>query len=346
MNVIKNNPCLVVLLGVYIYIFVLLASYDQVWMLPEAFRIKSFVLENGGALKISDLKEGLNCAVFENAPRLRRPLSSYFEILDTKFRFFLWHFMFPHPSLSLTWFFSLILSPILLFRFLRNIDVPGNTALGAVSLYLMSPGLLSVVVMLFRPAKAMANFSIILCLYLASCLYKSFDRDTAQEFFKKYVGLLVVMFLSFFWDETAVLIYLLLPLFFPFLLKDRKRLAVYALLPVLAYFCYFYFLPWAVIATGNGHPTTSFGLFPKHETVFAALVLRYARAFTINSGLLIFDSLGLIIPSFNAPFWAIVILGVNAVVIFAAAVYVFYQTASKKVRGSRPLWPLSTRCAS
>lgn len=303
----RRTPALL-LLGVYFFIFFVLLSYDHAWMQPEEFSLKSGILQAGSCVSRADLQRGLNFRFFEYAPRYTRPLSNYFEIINTKFRAWLWDHFLPHPSLSLTWIFSLILSPWLLYRFLRNFRVSADVAMCAVCLYLLNPGFLSSVVMLFRPAKAMANFSIILCLYLGSYLHRRITKDcngageqSPDTAPRGFISLAGVIFFSFFWDETALVIYPAMILFFPRLFMNAKRLIVYALLPPGVYLSYYYFFPW--ISAAAGYPNRS-GLTKYIMHLHPAVSEQWRIAgenFFINSQLLISDSLGIVPVHLQAP---------------------------------------------
>lgn len=198
-----------------------------------------------------DIKLGLDWETLEYAPRPTRPLSNYFSILDIKFRVWLWRFMPPHPSLSLTWIFSLFLSPVFLFLLLKSWKLDTNVGLAGVCLYLLSPGLLSLVVVLFRPGKAMANFFIIFCLYLASRLTSG---EGGKISFMKYLGFLAIVFISSFWDETALLIYPAVGLFFYPLFTDKKRLVLFLSLPFLVLSFYLYLIPALTLQAGHALP--------------------------------------------------------------------------------------------
>ena len=76
-----------------------------------------------------------------------------------------------------------------------------------VAFYLVTPGVLSYEVMLFRPAKPMANFFIIFCLYLASRLKKKFIDRQIPIPWGEFLNFWMATALSFYWDETALLIF-------------------------------------------------------------------------------------------------------------------------------------------
>ena len=176
LDALKRNPCILLLTFVYLWIIPNCLSYQNAWVEPEELHIKSCILKTGTDLNPADIKQGLFWQFFEYKPRCTRPLSSYFEIVDTKFRCWLWHFICPHPSLSLTWIFSLFLAPLFLYLLLRDLGISLNTAAALTAFYLATPGVLSFEAMLFRPAKPMTNFAIILCLFLASLLKKRYLR--------------------------------------------------------------------------------------------------------------------------------------------------------------------------
>ena len=170
----KEYPAVILLVFVYFIILPRSISYDQSWQQTENPVIIGGIFQASGTkISFSDIKQSFNWPVLEEgAPRPTRPLSSYFTVLDAKFRFWLWHYFPPHPSLSLVWIFTLFLAPIFLFKLLRNLEVGVNTALAAVSFYLATPGVLACTAMYFRPGKPMTNFAIIFCLYLASFFCK------------------------------------------------------------------------------------------------------------------------------------------------------------------------------
>ena len=312
----RKNPCFVVVLLVYIYIFGFLLTYHHSWVHPEAYGLKKHIVECGMGKDISSYKHIFNYEVFEHGPRLTRPLSSFFEIVDTRFRIWLWRRISPHPSLSLTWLFSFGFSPLFLFLFLKNIRIKTNIGLAAVSLYLMSPGTLSYSVMLFRPAKAMTNFSILLCSYLASCLFKKIyannqsikgDKDPLMV---PYLVLILIMFFSFFWDETALLVFPAVLFFFPSLLKDKRRALLFVSLPLLTALFYFLIIPQLTKLAGFSRPDfLTYNLLD----IDAGFWARFSKYFFLNSSLLFLDSLGLAPLSLQAPWYAKVLMTLNVV---------------------------------
>ena len=82
--------------------------------------------------------------------------------------------------------------------------------------YLMTPEVLSYTVMLFHPAKPMANFFIVFCLYQASRLQKRFlDQGKPIPRQRLYVIFGSISALSFYWDETMWVILPAIVVLFP-----------------------------------------------------------------------------------------------------------------------------------
>lgn len=173
--------------GIYILIFILAAAvvllllgdYSATWMHPELpARDIPNALKNGNGYVPGDILRGLDYMSFDGFPRARF-LSYAFQIANIKFRVWLFARILPHPSLSLTWIFSLLLSPILLYRLVCNLTGRRIAAWAGLSLYCLSTGFLSGVVLLFHPGKPLTNFAAILCLYLASLIVVQAKKEAA-----------------------------------------------------------------------------------------------------------------------------------------------------------------------
>ena len=234
--VLKNYPAILLLAFFYFFILPSCINNSAAWQNDEQFNLRSDILHaTGPNFALDDLKLGFNLPLFEYAARPTRPLSSYFEIIDSKFRYWLWHFILPHPSFSLDWLFVLILAPACLFLLLKNLDVGTNTALALVSFYLANPGVLSTLSMSGRPGKAMTNVAVIFCLYLSSLLYKrNYVAKKSNDIpAKEWYLLMVAIFLSFFWDETANLIFPAVILLFPRILRWDKKIIIFAIMLAL-----------------------------------------------------------------------------------------------------------------
>jgi len=245
----------------YGYIFGVLQNYDNAFMHPEKTLTHHWILENGPSFKLEDFKRGMNVRVLEwGAPRISRPFSNLFEVINAKFRIWLWHFVPPHPSLSLSWPLMFILFPVLFYYTLRNMNCEKEVSLAGVCLALSAAGFLCPMMMTFHPGKAFVTFFAVLSLFLASRLHKRVNikmrcADAGKEhysnvkpFLASYFMLLVVVYLSFFWDETGLFVYVLIFAMLARSLFFRSKpkfliLGIYLMLPLLYCLTLFYFLP-------------------------------------------------------------------------------------------------------
>ncbi len=253
----RQNPAIVILIMTYTYLFCGILTRQNGWVEPEMLGMTGGFLEKKLPFMSLDWwTEGFDYPLWEYAPRIYRPLSSYFQMLDANFRQWLWQYMVPHPSLSLTWIFTLFLSPILLFLLLRRLKVSVNSALLVASLYIANTGVLSVATMYFRPAKPMTNFAILLCLWLAAVVSDKSEREKGSiASFRAFILFLFCMLFCFFWDETAIVIYPAVLFVFPKLVtRNRKFLSAFAAVPVVALFCYTQALPWITDVAGYPRP--------------------------------------------------------------------------------------------
>ena len=209
-------------------IFCVLLDYDKNWMHPAmVIDYHPAALQTGKRFVLEDLWRGFDYMGFDGAPR-GRFLSYFMVIPNEKFRLWLFERVPPHPSLSITWLFSLVLSPILLFKVALNSGCGRKGAWIAVLLYLLSAGFLSNVTLLVLPAKPLANFFVILCLFLGSKIYlsTSISRDFSKKDLAQFVTMLCLIYVSFFTDETAWFIYGCVPVLYPeiFLYGKKKIL--------------------------------------------------------------------------------------------------------------------------
>ncbi|MFZ0692814.1 MAG: hypothetical protein WAN51_01455 [Alphaproteobacteria bacterium] len=174
------------------------------------------------------------------------------------FRVWLVGYLPPHPSLSLTWFFSFI-SLYFLYRTVFALTRDRMAARLAVGLYAISEGFLSPLLMVTIPAKAFANSFVIFCLYLAAKICQSGDW---RAYSTKAVVLYMALLLAYCTDETAWVIYGALPIMFPSLFQRRHLGLAICLLSTFA--LYLAFVTWlAPIATTyywarEGYPTMDF----------------------------------------------------------------------------------------
>jgi len=210
---------------VFIYILFTLLNYDVNWMHPEVAKFQiPYIFENGRSFLFADFLRCFNCLRFDLNYRSRF-LSYLSQIVNSKFRIWLFNFIPPHPSLSLTWIFTFILSPFFLFRLVDNLTSNRIASWISVLLYVASSGCLSLAIMLFHPAKPLSNFLAIFCLYLASRINLSIKSkgEFSQNDVRLYIALLFILFLAFFSDETAYFIFPCIPLFFPRIFKTKNN---------------------------------------------------------------------------------------------------------------------------
>lgn len=319
-NWFKNHKALMPVFLFCLIAFPRLLSFDHAWMHPEQFYMKSFILENGHSFVMDDFRRSLDWKHFEYEPRLSRPISSLFEIVDTKFRCWLWQFMLPVPSLSLVWVLVFLVSPWLLFLLFKRLGISLNVAVLGIFFYLLTPVVLSHVVMLSRPSKALINVAMIACFYLASS--------------GRFWLLWTLMLLSMFIDETGILIYLATLILFPQCL-DRQRRWMMLSLPVAAAIIYKFILPYLTIVAGYGTvPTGSY--LPvqllRFDTFFS---MEMWSTLFLHAKLLFLETLG-IVPVDASASLGIKLLGLVTVLILGATViWMVYQ---KALRQTSRLW--------
>lgn len=251
-----------VLLYSGLLVLLLLTDYNHTWTQPEEFNWRENILKDGGCLGFRDIRKMFDWPSFEYVPRTTRPLSSLLEIVDTKFRVWLWHYTVPHPSFSITWLLLLLVNPFLMYKLLRAVGTDRALSIIITSCYLTNPATLSLVAVNFRPSKPLANFAILLCLYIASSIRRrSIDSTEILQSprikpERGFYILCVIMLVSFFFDETALVSYVAVPLFFPkVVFKGLKRIITYAVLPVVTGLCYFKLFP--LLSSLSGYPSIS-----------------------------------------------------------------------------------------
>jgi hypothetical protein len=232
--------CSMLFLVVSMYIVCWAINSNTAWMIPEAFIWKNGIIQELKAGSWGNvLKLALDAYTFEFVPRTTRPLASLFEIVDTVFRSHLWKYFTPHPSLSLSWFFTLFAGPWLLYRILILRGVSSFAAVALIGVYLAQMGTLSSIVMLFRSGKPVTLFFLIVCWYLCERL--------AREGFswRLYNLLLACLFISSLFDEYTLLTYVISALMISGLLRKNPRIIPSFLIPGVLYLLTIsYIFPW------------------------------------------------------------------------------------------------------
>ena len=299
----------------YLYIGGILLSPEMTWVLPEAFHLKSHIMNQLGSGFGWPFREMWNYQAFEFAPRLTRPLSSLFDIGDTLVRSQLWSVSPPHASLSLTYLFSLILTPYLLFRTFLNFGVSAQLSKVGVALFLIHPGQLSLVPMLFRSAKAMVQFFFVAA--FAEMSRKDNSKKSARPWVRQAVMPLLILVAGLF-DETGVIIYpVVLVFFLGDILKRPFQMAMMAVVPIVVGLLYFFVFPYCAVWAGFELPhlmnysASNGSVFPSFSGFLSGTVM--------NLQIMAVESLGLFSPglfqdwlfkSWMTLHWAVLILGV------------------------------------
>lgn len=215
----KGETVFYLILSVIVALFVLSRAFDynSTQLNSEtAQRRIPHVLATGNHLVWEDLLRSIDAHAIDGRSSARF-VARALDVLNIKFRIWLWQFIPPHPSLSLLWIFSLVLCPILLFKLVRNLTSDLSAAWIAVLLYGVSPGLLSGVLMYFHSGKPLTSFFTIFCFYLASKLDLSLrdhermmPRDTLA-----FLLLVAVLLIGFFTDELGFFTFAAVPVMFP-----------------------------------------------------------------------------------------------------------------------------------
>lgn len=312
------------------YIIYLILDVKSSWVMGEALNYKFYIMKY---IPLNRLIPGMfNHLAFEFSDRITRPLSSAFEIIDTHFREWLWHYIPPISSLSLTFLFSLILGPWLFYKFLLNIKIRPSIALLAVSFMLLHPGSLSLIVMLFRPAKAMMNFWLIFSLYIASLIH---IRDTQTHYTKNNLILCTVLSISIIlgalFDETAVVIVTGILFLFPYLFfRPLKRVFIFISVPIILLALYFYILPLCAIHFGYPKPyLLTFSVFDRPLLPsFKVFLTNYSQHVSV----MVRESFALFNPKDIHNFWErsiIVIYLVCLIVFISQLLMLFLKTKNE-----------------
>lgn len=233
------------LVSVYFYIFFVLLNHENAWMHKEIVERTQSIFSQNGTLKDRWL-QGFNWSLIEFNASRPRILSHLVLVANMLFRNWLFHYIVPHPSLSVTWLAALFLSPYFLYRLILNLFNDKKIALAACVIYLCLPGNLIPIIMLFHPGKAFSNLFFIICLYRASNLWLNNQRRQTENFKRDFLILASLIYLSFFFDEYSLFIYFLIPLFFPSIFyRPSLKFAslVYAAVPLAFFISVVYLLP-------------------------------------------------------------------------------------------------------
>ncbi|MBF0588622.1 MAG: hypothetical protein HQL53_05795 [Magnetococcales bacterium] len=176
---------------------------------------------NGADIQWKDIPQAFDHMAMEGDSR-NRYISYYIFIVNLKLRMALWDFISPHPSLSTTWIIVL-LSLWPLFLGLRNMFGTSAAWLGT-ALYAASPGFYTGLLMLFHPAKPLANLVLIVIFYLLSRYLPDLKRFTFKTDpnttpprlpWPLILWIWGVMTVAPFMDETTTFAYLIILIWYP-----------------------------------------------------------------------------------------------------------------------------------
>lgn len=296
----------ILLLGVVLYILLGALNYQSTRVHYENINdfIPASLALNGNKLTAAqDYKNLLNMALFEtNQPRYTRPLSNLVMMLNHKIRSKMWAYVLPHPTLSPLLLFPFILTPLFLYLSLRRWQYSPLLALGLCTFYLATPGSLATFVETFRPGKMMVNFSFFFFWYLTQKKVEGKGRGFHFFYWLSFA-------LSFFWDETFILVWASVLLLFPaYWWRQKKEGAILLSLPLFYYLMVFYFLPYVA---AKQHflslPMSTYHVIKAWPEVITS----FFASFWINFRLLFADLLGIHSPHLPVQFLGKAIFYVN-----------------------------------
>lgn len=218
-----------IFLGVLVYIGFLILDYNEaslaVGLSSRSIRFQQGVLRNGTDIVPRDFLRGFDILCFDNAASRVRFIGWTVEVFDAKALLWLSRYLPPHPSFSLNWILTLVLTPLVLFKLVRFQSRSYQAAWIAVILLLISAGSLSGITLRDGPFKPLVNFFTLCAFYLAAVSDRLQKRSQHIELksIGVFFGMLAVVFISLFTDETSWFLYLAIPILYPKLFVKPKR---------------------------------------------------------------------------------------------------------------------------
>jgi len=222
--------------------------FYQLLFLVEIVFIVSIVMDYGKCWKSFDYSLGYYARALSSGPELtgedlfrafdfrregfhyggfgrNRCLQDLSLLVDIKFRIWLFNFLPPHPSLSWTWLFVLILSPLMMYKVVYTITLNRRAAWTGLILFCLSTGSLSGITLLCNPAKPLANFFGLWSLYLVARidLYQREENRSPGLTLRWFAVLFTVLFMSFAVDESAWFMCFFIPVLFPAIFGRGKN---------------------------------------------------------------------------------------------------------------------------
>ncbi len=234
----------------------------QSWDYPEGYFPR--IVRNGPRLVPEDIARIFNASEtgFLQNPGRVRYFQNFVLILDAKARIWLFRYLPPHPSVSITWITTL-LAPVFFYKFLRLWSNDPTAAKIGVILFILSTGYLSHLNLICNPGKALATFIGVVSLYLAEktrARLASSGRLT-RAVLGRYLLLLLFLYIGFFTDEIAWVFLVTVPLLVPGLFKVRGTRglspAIYASVLLLITASVLYVAPELIRRATPGNPRIS-----------------------------------------------------------------------------------------
>jgi len=220
----------------------------EAWLHPELLATSEYIWSAPNEGVVKRLRKALDWKAFDPNVNRVRPLNDLMETIDAVARPYITAVYGPHPSMTPIAVLTAASSPLFLFMYLRRAGLGLMPAAALTGLFISSTGFLSVVVAYIRPAKKITVLACCLGLYLA-------ERHAMNHRRNSFLGLLSVLFLSFFADEMGLVQYpVLAMLFFPSLLGSvpRWKRVAFVTLPALFLISVAWLLP-AIYAKFSMH---------------------------------------------------------------------------------------------
>ena len=233
---------------------------------PCTYRLK-------GGWNLNGLLESINFC-FEAQTSRPRFLSWLMWPINTHFRTWIFQYIPLHPSLSLNWALSYLFIPYFLFKFLKNMTHDFRLSFVSTLLILFTQGFLSCQVMYFHAGKPMAMLGVIVGLYLLSQIQPN-ERGEYLIKPRESRKIFLTLCLFLFWDEMFYGLFLVAPLFFPFLRKRANLMQVFEICGGL-FSVFFITVSWLVPMLTRNYAMGGVFNF-------------WNYAFTNNPGLLVFE---------------------------------------------------------
>lgn len=211
----------------------IVSTYELCMQDAEVASVLSpLALKNGNQFSWKDLYDAFT---FSSKDGSRPRFIAYLAmILSVKTRLALWQILPPHPSFTPAWLLTLLLGPVLLYRFLNMVLGDRAASLVGVAVYLTSAGLLGGTVMFFHIAKPLSNIVIIGMFWYAENLNRRLNGNWAPRFWLKripiyhLIGMFALLALSPLVDETATFAFFIPVIWCPSLFwpPDLSRKAI------------------------------------------------------------------------------------------------------------------------